>query len=292
MKSISDLIEVLHLEEIDTYQFNGISETVGSPNVFGGQVLAQALNAAYRTITNGRLLHSLHAYFLEAGDLKLPITYDVSIIRDGGSFSTRRVTARQGETIIFILAASFHKIEEGYEHQVQMKVDVKQPEELLSWSDMLHQFGEFLPGKVKEFLSIPRPIEFKPTKIMNPFEKKDLKPYSDVWFKLKGDTSKLTLPQKQQILTYISDYNILPAALFPNASKAHFGNTQMASLDHAMWFFRDFDFDDWLLFSIDVPSTSGARGFTRGHVFTREGKLIASATQEGLMRPKKQEKQS
>ena len=287
MKNVTDLLAVLNLEEQSSNSFNGISETVGSPNVFGGQVLAQAVHAAYRTINNGRSLHSLHSYFLEAGDLSLPITYEVSIIRDGGSFSTRRVTAKQKDSIIFILAASFHKEEEGYEHQVEMKTDIKQPEDLLSWDDLYKRYGFFLPKKVATFLKIERPVIFKPTIILNPLRKKDLKPYSDVWFKLKGDTSNLSLPQKQQILTYLSDYNILAAALYPHASKAHFGNTQMASLDHAMWFFRDFDFDDWLLFSVDVPSTSNARGFTRANIYTRDGKLIASATQEGLMRPKK-----
>ena len=287
MNSVNDLLDILALEKITEKQFSGVSKTVGSPNVFGGQVLAQALNAAYRTITNKRILHSLHAYFLEAGDLNETITYDVGIIRDGGSFSTRRVTAIQKDKIIFILAASFHKKEEGYEHQIKMKADVKQPEDLLSWDDLLNQFGDFLPKYTKQFLEINRPIEFKPTIMVNPLDKKDLPPFNDVWFKLKGDVSALDLASKQQILTYISDYNILSTALYPHASKAHFGNTQMASLDHSMWFYRDFDFNDWLLFSIESPSTSNARGFTRGNIFTREGKLIASVAQEGLMRPHK-----
>ncbi len=287
MKTVSDLLEILILDEIGENQFNGLSKNVGSPNVFGGQVLAQALNAAYRTIFNERVLHSMHAYFLEAGNLNIPITYQVSIIRDGGSFSTRRVTANQGETIIFILAASFHKNEEGHEHQIEMKFNLKQPEELKSWSEMVELYGEFLPDKVRTFLQMERPIDFKPTELFNPMEKKDLPPFLDVWFKLKGDSSKLDLATKQQILTYISDYNVLSATLLPHASKAHYGNTQMASLDHSMWFFRDFDFNDWMLFSIESPSTSNARGFAKGDIFSREGKLIASVAQEGLMRPMK-----
>ncbi len=287
MKTVKDLLEVLILEEVSKNQFNGVSKTVGSPNVFCGQVLAQALNAAYRTIVNQRVLHSMHAYFLEAGKLDSMINYEVSIIRDGGSFSTRRVTAKQGEKIIFILAASFHKLEEGYEHQIEMKTDVKPPEELLSWDNMIAQFGEFLPSKMKEFLQMERPIEFKPTKIYNPRDKKDLPPFLEVWFKLKGDTSTLDLATKQQILTYISDYNILSSALQPHASKANYGNMQMASLDHSMWFFRGFDFKDWMLFSIESPSASNARGFTKGNIFSRNGKLIASVAQEGLMRPLK-----
>ena len=184
METIDDLFNILHLDQIESYSFSGISSSVGSPNVFGGQVLAQALNAAYRTITNGRILHSMHAYFLEAGDLKLPIKYEVGIMRDGGSFSVRRVTASQNGKLIFILSASFHKKEQGYNHQIDMKAGIKQPEELMSWDDMLEQFRETLPRKTKAFLEIPRPVSFKPTQIANPFEKKDLPPYMDVWFKV------------------------------------------------------------------------------------------------------------
>ena len=287
MKTVSDLLEILILDEIGENQFNGLSKNVGSPNVFGGQVLAQALNAANRTILNERILHSMHAYFLEAGNLNIPITYQVNIIRDGGSFSTRRVTAIQGEKTIFILAASFHKRQDGHEHQIEMKSNVKPPEDLQSWSEMVELYGEFLPDKVRTFLQMERPIDFKPTQLFNPMEKKDLPPFLDVWFKLKGDSSKLDLATRQQILTYISDYNVLSATLLPHASKAHYGNTQMASLDHSMWFFRDFDFNDWMLFSIESPSTSNARGFAKGDIFSREGKLIASVAQEGLMRPMK-----
>ncbi|MBL4605270.1 MAG: acyl-CoA thioesterase II [Flavobacteriaceae bacterium] len=286
MKTINDLIDILSLEEIDKNTYTGISKTIGSPNVFGGQVLAQALHAAYKTIPEDRIVHSLHSYFLLPGDLTIPITYKVTEMRNGGSFSTRRVTAMQKEKTIFILAASFHKREDGYEHQEEIRQQIKQPEELLSWSDMLEQFGDFLPNKMKDFLSIERPVEFKPVEIQNPMEKKDLPAVEDVWFKLKGESSHLSLPLKQQILTYISDYNILSAALKPNASKAHFGNTQMASLDHSMWFSRDFDFDDWMLFSAVSPSTSGARGLAMGNIFTRDGKLVATVAQEGLMRPK------
>ena len=286
MKTIKDLIDILSLEEIDHNTYSGISKTIGSPNVFGGQVLAQALHAAYKTIPKERIVHSLHSYFLLPGDLTIPITYKVNEMRNGGSFSTRRVTAMQQNKTIFILAASFHKKEGGHEHQEEIKHSVKQPEELLSWSDLLEQFGDFLPTKMKDFLRIERPVEFKPVEIQNPLEKKDLPAVEDVWFKLKGDSNNLDLPLKQQILTYISDYNILNAALKPNASKAHFGNTQMASLDHSMWFSRNFDFNDWMLFSATSPSTSGARGLAMGNIFTRDGKLVATVAQEGLMRPK------
>ena len=162
---------------------------------------------------------------------------------------------------------------------------IKQPEELLSWTDMLKQFGEVIPPRTKEFLMVDRPVEFKPVEVINPFNKEDLPPFTNVWIKLKGDASQLDLASKQQILTYISDYNILAAAMNRHASKAHWGNTQTASLDHSMWYFRDFDFDDWLLYSIESPNASNARGFAKGNIFSRDGKLIASVAQEGLMRP-------
>ncbi|MCD8433700.1 acyl-CoA thioesterase II [Tenacibaculum dicentrarchi] len=284
MKNTAELLNILMLDDIGNNNFNGISKDIGSPIVFGGQVLAQSLNAAYRTVSDERILHSLHSYFLEAGNLELSITYNVQVIRDGGSFSTRRVTATQEDKTIFILACSFHKKEEGYEHQKPIKKDIKQPEELLSWSDMLVQFSDFLPKKLKAFLSIERPIDFKPVHVVNPFDLKDLPPVVDIWFKLKDASQHLTLALKQQLLTYTSDYNILTVCLNPNASVAHFGNTQMASLDHSMWFYRDFDFNDWLLFSIESPSTSGARGFASGNIYTRKGILVASVAQEGLMR--------
>lgn len=286
MTTVNDLLRLLTLEKVDDTTFTGISKTVGSPNVFGGQVLAQAINAASRTITNKRVLHSMHSYFLEPGHLQLPITYNVSVVRDGGSFSVRRVTAHQEETTIFILSASFHKKEDGYNHQIDIPKNIKQPEDLMSWTDLLEQFGEAIPPRTKVYMEIDRPIEFKPVEVVNPFNKEDLPPITNVWFKLKGDATTLDLALKQQILTYISDYNILAAAMNRHASKAHWGNTQTASLDHSMWYFRDFDFDDWLLYSIESPNTSNARGFAKGNIFSRDGELIASVAQEGLMRPK------
>jgi len=285
MKDNKELIDLLNLKEIDKDTFSGKSVTIGNAIVFGGQVLAQAINAAYRTIPEGRFLHSLHSYFLEAGDLTIPITYKVAEIRDGGSFSTRRITASQNDKTIFILAASFHKQEEGFEHQTAMNTDVKQPEELLSWDEMRVKFGDLLPKSIKSFLSIERPISFKPVRVPNPLESKNLPAKEEIWFKLKGDIPKMDLTLKHQLLTYISDYNILNAAFNPNAKDYNFYNTQTASLDHSMWFFRDFDFDDWLLFSTESPNAFGARGLSRANIYTRDGKLVASVAQEGLLRP-------
>ncbi len=285
MKNVNDLIDLLNLEQIASNTFKGISKTIGSPNVFGGQVLAQALNAANRTVPEERILHSLHSYFLEAGKLEVPIIFIVEEMRDGGSFTTRRVKAMQNDVIIFILAASFHKIEAGFEHQKAIKKNIKQPEELISWNEIVDQFGDFIPKNMRAFLSIERPIDFKPTVIPNPLDPQDLPAQDNIWFKLKGDSVGLDRKMKQQILTYISDYNVLNAAINPNASKANFGNLQTASLDHSMWFFRDFDFDDWMLFSSESPNSYGARGLSKGNLFTRDGKLIASFAQEGLIRP-------
>lgn len=285
MKNSKELIELLNLTALDSHNFSGESVTVGSTIVFGGQVLAQAVNAAYRTIPKDRFLHSLHSYFLEAGDLTVPIKYNVAQMRNGGSFSTRRVTASQNEKTIFILAASFHKKEDGFEHQQEISTPIKQPEELLSWEDMVVKFSDFLPKRTKSFLSIERPIDFKPVHVSNPLKRENLPAKEEIWFKLKGDIPEMDIRMKHQILTYISDYNVLNAAFNPNAKEYHFGNTMTASLDHSMWFFRDFEFDDWMLFSAESPNTFGARGLCRGNIFTRDGKLVASFAQEGLMRP-------
>ncbi|MGJ8759451.1 MULTISPECIES: acyl-CoA thioesterase II [unclassified Polaribacter] len=287
MKNTKELISLLNLEDLGNHNFSGNSVTIGSPNVFGGQVIAQAVNAAYKTIPENRFLHSLHSYFLEAGDLTIPINYHVQEVRNGGSFSTRRVTASQNEKTIFILAASFHKEEDGFEHQATFDATIKQPEKLLSWDDMLKKFGDFLPKSMKYFLSIERPIEFKPVRIPNPLQPENLPPNEQVWFRLKGEKQEMAFRTKQEILSYISDYNILNAAFNPNASNYNFGNTQTASLDHSMWFFRDFDFDDWMLYSVESPNAFGARGLSKGNIFTRDGKLIASVAQEGLLRPMK-----
>lgn len=203
MKTTQELINLLDLNKIDSHNFSGKSVTIGSAIVFGGQVLAQAVNAAYRTIPENRFLHSLHSYFLEAGDLNLPITYNVAEMRNGGSFSTRRVTASQEGKTIFILAASFHKKENGFEHQAEMELNIKQPEELLSWEDMVTKFGNMLPKGIKSFLSIERPIDFKPVEIPNPLKPENQPAKEQIWFKLKGDIPEMETRLKNQILTYI-----------------------------------------------------------------------------------------
>lgn len=287
MKNTQELIELINLKQTDSHTFTGQSKSVGSQNVFGGQVLAQALNAAYRTVSEERLCHSLHAYFILPGNLEKEINYSVQTVRDGGSFTTRYVTAEQEGNSIFVLAASFQKEESGYDFQDSMP-EVPLPETLFSWEEIYEHTKDFLPKSFADFLGLERPITFKPTVINNPLEKIDLSPVQNVWFKFKEVDGKLNIRQFHEILAYTSDYNILVTALQPHASKAHFGNTQMASLDHAMWFHRVPDnFSGWFLYTIETPSTSNARGLTSGKIYSQDGKLIASVAQEGLMRPKK-----
>jgi len=285
MKDVSELLDLLELERIETNLFRGQSHSVGSPIVFGGQVLAQALQAAIHTTPADRWVHSLHAYFILAGDIDMPIVFQVDAIRDGGSFSTRRVKAIQNGEAIFLMSASFQLQQEGFDHHINMP-NVSPPEQLVSWDELREKFGDILPANIKRFLDIPRPIEFRPVEIQNPALPGKSQPYRHIWMKAKGDMPA-DKRSNQCVLAYASDYNLLTTALLPHGNEASFGNVKMASLDHAMWFHRDFRMDDWLLYAIDSPSASNARGFTRGNIFTREGKLVASVVQEGLIRPKK-----
>lgn len=286
MKNVKDLIELLSLEQIEKNIFRGQSFTVGSPHVFGGQVLAQALNAATRTVDADRFVHSLHGYFILPGNLDIPILYTVERTRDGGSFTTRNINAIQNGKVIFSMIASFQLEHEGYDHQIEMPKDLPGPDELISWDDIRERFSDNLPEGFKTWLSIDRPIEFKPVEINNPMVKKKEKPFKHVWMKAKGEMPN-DKPLQQQVLAYASDYNLLSATIQPHGDTATLANIKMASLDHAMWFHRDFNMNDWLLYAIDSPSASNSRGFTRGNIFTKEGKLVASVVQEGLIRPNK-----
>jgi acyl-CoA thioesterase-2 len=282
MKTINELLDLLQLEVIEENLFRGHSTNIGSGRVFGGQVLAQSLWAAMQTAPPGRVLHSLHSYFLLAGDISQPIIFEVDRIRDGGSFTTRRVKAIQKGKAIFLMSASFHTPEPGYDHHLNMP-NVSPPEMLVSWDDLVSQYGKSLPGNIRRFLEIERPIEFKPVELVNLDLKGATQPVRHVWMRTKGE-----MPQDpalhQTVLAYASDYNLLTTALLPHGNEASFGDYMLASLDHAMWFHRELKMDDWLLYAIDSPSASGARGFTRGSVFTRDGVLVASVVQEGLMR--------
>ncbi len=283
MKSIQELLDLLQLEAIEENLFRGHSTNIGSGRVFGGQVLAQSLWAAMQTAPQERVLNSLHAYFLLAGDIERPIIFEVDRIRDGGSFTTRRVKAIQKGRAIFLMSASFHAPEPGYDHHLSMP-NVSPPELLVSWDDLVAQYGQMLPDNLRRFLEIERPIEFRPVELVNPDLRGAAQPLRHVWMRAKGN-----MPDQhalhQAVLAYASDYNLLTTALLPHGNESSFGDYMLASLDHAMWFHRNFRMDDWLLYAIDSPSASGARGFARGSIFTRDGVLVASVVQEGLMRP-------
>ena len=284
MKHINELLSLLDLERLEVNLFRGQSRSVGSSRVFGGQVLAQALAAAMQTVPEDRHVHSLHGYFVLPGDLDIPIVFEVDRIRDGGSFTTRAVRAIQQGQAIFFLTASFQLEQQGFEHQIDMP-EVLPPEELVSYEGMAKQFGDTLPKNLLQVLSIERPLEFRPVEFMNPFTHEKYAPSRNVWLKTKGE-----MPDDRRlqalVLAYTSDYNLLTTALLPHGRATDFRNLQMASLDHAMWFHRPFRADEWLLYSMDSPSTSGARGFTRGNFFDQSGKLVASVVQEGLLREK------
>jgi len=285
MKEVKELLDLLELEQIEENLFRGLSHSMGSKRVFGGQVLAQSLNAAMHTVPEDRFVHSLHAYFILPGDIEMPIIFEVDRIRDGGSFTTRRVKAIQKGQAIFLMSSSFQLSQEGFDHHINMP-NVSPPEMLVSWEELREKYGEMLPENIRKFLNIERPIEFRPVEMINPALPGKSRPYRHVWMKARGEMPDLKTAH-QCVLAYTSDYNLLTTALLPHGHEAAFGNVQLASLDHAMYFHRDFRMDDWLLYAIDSPSASNARGFTRGNIFTRDGKLIASVVQEGLMRPRR-----
>ncbi|MEM1218203.1 MAG: acyl-CoA thioesterase II [Bacteroidota bacterium] len=283
MKHVQELIDILELERIEVNLFRGQSRTVGSPRVFGGQVLAQALSAATRTIEADRTVHSIHAYFVLPGDLEVPIIFEVDRIRDGGSFSTRAVKAIQHGEAIFHLSASFQKEQQGFDHQIEMP-PVTPPEALQDWVKMAEVYGDKLPEGIRRILTIERPLEFRPVEFINPFIHQQKEPLRHVWFKTRGTIASDDPGLHRLILAYASDYNLLTTALLPHGQANDFQGVQLASLDHAMWFHRPFRADEWLLYAIDSPSASGARGFSRGNIFNQSGDLVASVVQEGLMR--------
>ena len=283
MDSTLQLIDLLTLEKIEENIFRGQNYQAPWGRVFGGQVLAQSLHAAYQTVEAGRAVHSLHSYFLLSGDLSLPIIYNVERVRDGGSFSTRRVVAVQKGRPIFILSASFQKEQAGLDHQIDMP-DVPPPHELLTDVELIESLKDTLPETHRRY-TIPRPMEFRPVETFDLVNPQSAVPFQHIWIKAKGDFVT-PLSMHHQILSYISDFNLLLTAMLPHRSTTTFEEVFFASLDHAMWFHRPFRTDEWLLFAMDSPSASNERGFTRGNFFTEDGKLVASVVQEGLIRRK------
>ncbi len=284
--AIAEVLELLDLEKIEENIFRGQSPEDRTQRVFGGQVLGQALVAASRTV-EGRVCHSFHAYFLRAGDPKVPILYEVDRARDGASFTSRRVVAIQHGKQIFNMSASFQVPEKGLEHQFDMP-DVPGPDLLVDEHEARKTSMQNASEETKAWMSKPRPIEMRPVILDDWTNRPPRAPFDNVWIRATGPVPDDVIVQ-QSVLAYASDMSLLDTALLPHGRSFH-SAMQMASLDHAMWFHHPFKMDDWLLYAQDAPSSSGARGFNRGSLFTREGKLVASVVQEGLMRVREDKK--
>ncbi|ESR23917.1 acyl-CoA thioesterase II [Lutibaculum baratangense] len=287
--TLQGLLRILDLEQLEHNLFRGHSPETKWPRVYGGQVIGQALVAASRTV-DGRRPHSLHAYFLLGGDPKAPIIYDVDRIRDGGSFTTRRVVAIQHGQAIFSMSVSFHKEEAGLDHQAPMP-DVPAPEDLPSPEQAAEMAGDRLPAALRMYLTQERPIEYRPVSLERYVSRKPLQPAQNIWFRAVSE-----LPADEQIhrciLAYASDMTLLDTSLLPHGKAVFDPDMMAASLDHALWFHRPFRCDEWLLYAQDSTNAAGARGFSRGMIFRRDGTLVASVAQEGLIRPVAPKKES
>jgi acyl-CoA thioesterase-2 len=279
--AVADLLALLDLERLETNLFRGNSPQVGWQRVFGGQVIGQALVAACRTV-EGRAPHSLHAYFLLPGDPSVPIIYEVERLRDGGSFSTRRVKAIQHGSAIFTLSASFHREEPGLAHQTAMPA-VPAPEELPDETMMRNNMLPSMPDAVRRYFERERPIELRPVEFTRYVTGEPRPPVFHLWIRATGP-----LPGDpaihQCVLAYASDMTLLDTTLIAHGRTVFQRDIQAASLDHALWFHAPFRADEWLLYAQDSPFSGGARGFSRGSIYTRDGTLVASVAQEGLIR--------
>ena len=281
-KPMQDLIERLDLEKLEENLFRGSSPQNGWQRVFGGLVIAQALMAAQRCVDPDRIVHSLHAYFMRPGDPSIPIVYQVELIRDGSSFTTRRVVAVQHGKAIFSMSASFQVEEPGFDHQISIP-NVPAPETLMGEAEFRAAFLAQAPDTVKKYWGRERPIEIRPTSLTHYLSREKLEPEAHIWVKASG-----LVPDDRHyqaaILAYLSDMTLLDTSLYAHGTSIFDPELQVASLDHAMWFHRPCRLDDWLLYTQDSPSAAGARGMTRGSIFTRDGRLVASVAQEGLIR--------
>ncbi|MDX1563021.1 MAG: acyl-CoA thioesterase II [Gammaproteobacteria bacterium] len=278
---LADLLHLLTLERIEDNIFRGESRDIGSSRVYGGQVLGQALRAASATVED-RQVHSLHAYFLRAGDVEASIVYNVDRARDGRSFSNRRVTAIQHGKQIFNMTASFQKGEEGLEHQAKMP-DVPPPEDLPDLREMTEAVIDMIPEKMHRYYVHERPFEVRPVQPVALLSPETAEPYQQYWVKAV-DRLPDDAETHRNLLAYVSDYQLVATSTLPHGIRFERDKLQLASLDHAMWFHRPFRLDDWLLYSMDSPNACSARGLARGQFFTREGTLVASTAQEGLIR--------
>jgi acyl-CoA thioesterase II len=281
--ALQSLLDVLDLEYIEENIFRGQNRDLGSRRVFGGQVLAQALVAARRTVDPARLAHSVHAYFILPGDIEAPIVYDVDRIRDGGSFTTRRVRAIQHGRPIFNMSASFHRPEPGSDHQDAMPPDLPGPHDLPDELDLVRAVADRFPEKIRGVVTQERPFHFRPVDPVDLFKPEARPPRHAVWFKTIAPLAD-DAAVHQELVAYASDHGLLPVSLRPHKLSWIYPNMQVASLDHVIWFHRPFRADEWLLYTTESPTASGARGFTRGQIFREDGTLVASVAQEGLIR--------
>lgn len=281
-KVLEELVTLLALEKIEGNIFRGQSQDLGWGSVFGGQVLGQALSAAAQTVPKERHVHSLHAYFLLRGDASKPIVYEVDNIRDGSSFTTRRVVAIQNGRPIFNLAASFQTEEPGFEHQDAMPA-APAPESLPTEQEQFAKHAQKLPEAIKQRALAERPFETRPVKFDNPLAPETRPPHRMFWIRARG-----ALPDDPALhaylLAYASDFAFMTTALLPHGVTWMTPGMQVASLDHVMWFHRRLRVDEWLLYDMESPAAHGARGFARGRIFTKDGVLVASTAQEGLIR--------
>lgn len=289
MSATDDLLSILDLSVLQNNLFQGRSLNVGWKRIFGGLVVSQALIAAMRSVTAELLPHSLHAYFLLPGDPALPIHYEVENLRDGRSFATRRVVARQNGTAIFAMSASFHREETGYAYHLPMP-SVPAPETLMSEKEIAIKFKAHLPENIQHYLLRERPIELRPIDLkrylgFDVSSNKNMSATQNIWFRSSGPLPVDPLLHLA-VLAYASDMTLIDTALVPHAKSVFDADIQAASLDHVMWFHRPFRMDDWLLYVQDTPSTFGGLGLARGLIYTRDGQLIASVAQEGLLRPR------
>lgn len=282
MSIVSELLTLLELEKLEVNIYRGQNRDLGTGRVFGGQVFAQALVAARRTVDEPREAHSMHGYFLREGDLKAPIVYFVDRPRDGGSFTSRRVTAIQHGEAIFNMSASFQVVQDGLDHQATMPL-VPPPEAFENELDIIRSRVVELPENLRIVLAQDRPIDFRSVTPRDPLHHGETEPLRQVWFRVVEPMPDNPIAH-QAILAYASDYGMLPTALLPHPTSYRDPRLFIASLDHSVWIHRTFRADEWLLYSIDSPSASGSRGFVRGQVFTQDGRLVASVAQEGLIR--------
>ncbi|HFZ8993873.1 TPA: acyl-CoA thioesterase II [Citrobacter freundii] len=280
--ALNNLLTLLNLEKIEEGLFRGQSEDLGLRQVFGGQVVGQALYAAKETVPEERLVHSFHSYFLRPGDSQKPIIYDVEVLRDGNSFSARRVAAIQNGKPIFYMTASFQAQEVGFEHQKTMP-SAPAPDGLKTETEIAQSLAHLLPQALKDKFICDRPLEVRPAEFHNPLKGHVAEPKRQVWMRANG-TAPDDIRVQQFLLGYASDLNFLPVALQPHGIGFLEPGIQIATIDHSMWFHRPFNLNDWLLYSVESTSASSARGFVRGEFYTQDGVLVASTVQEGVMR--------